>query len=58
MTVYIKNGTVYYKHYSESITVERLNIGLSEFYRKDVKVHESNLSDFEGDIVALCFGFN
>lgn len=58
MSIYIKDGVVYYKYSNESITVERLNIGLSEFYRKDVKVDEYNLSDFEGDIMALCFGFN
>lgn len=58
MSIYIKDGVVYYKYSNESITIERLNIGLSRFYRKDVKVDESNLSYFEGDIMALCFGFN
>ena len=58
MSIYLKNGVVYYKHSNESITVERLNKGLSDFYRKDTKVDETNLSYFEGDIVALCFGFN
>lgn len=58
MSIYIKDGVVYYKYSNENITVERLNIGLSMFYRKEVRVNESNLSDFEGDIMALCFGFN
>jgi len=58
MNIYIKDGVVYYKYSNESITVERLNKGLSVFYGKDVKVDKFNLSDFEGDIMALCFGFN
>jgi hypothetical protein len=58
MNIYIKNGVVYYNHSNESITIERLNIGLSAFYGKDVKIDQSNLADFEGDIIALCFEFN
>lgn len=58
MSIYLKDGAVYYKFSNENITVERLNKGLSQFYRKEVSINESNLSDFEGDIIALCFGFN
>lgn len=58
MSIYIKDGVVYYKHSNESIAIEKLNAGLSLFYGKEVKVNESNLLDFEGDIMALCFGFN
>lgn len=58
MSIYLKNGVVYYKYSNENITVERLNAGLSSFYRKEVNINESNLSEFEGDIIALCFGFN
>lgn len=58
MSIYIKDGVVYYKYSSESITIEKLNIKLSSFYRQEVSINESNLEYFEGDIMALCFGFN
>ena len=52
LSIYIKHGVVYYKHSNETITVERLNKGLSEFYGKDVKVNISNVT------AGLMYNFN
>ena len=58
MDAIIKNNEVVCPQTNESISIEKLNKGLSKFYGQDINIDESNIKDFEGDILALCFGFN
>ena len=58
MDAIIDNKNVICPQTGESITIEILNNGLSKFYGKETKITLDNIKDFEGDILALCFGFN
>jgi F0F1-type ATP synthase alpha subunit len=42
---------------SEVLELDKINEGLSSFYNKKVNITNDNLSEFDGDILALCFGF-
>ncbi len=54
----IINNHVHYKETNEKICIDKLNTGLSKFYGNKVSINKDNLPEFEGDILALSFGFN
>jgi|688.fasta_scaffold929932_3 hypothetical protein len=54
----IENNMVICPQTKESISIEELNKGLSKFYGQNISITEDNIKEFEGDILALCFGFN
>jgi hypothetical protein len=57
LSVEIKDNQVICPQTNESIDIDKLNLGLSNFYGKKVSITNDNLFEFEGDIIALCFGF-
>ena len=57
LSVELKDNQVICPQTNESIDIDKLNLGLSNFYRKKVSITNDNLCEFEGDILALCFGF-
>jgi hypothetical protein len=58
MEILIKGKNVICPQTNESISIEKLNIGLSKFYGNKIQINNANITQFEGDILALCFGFN
>lgn len=58
MNIIIKGNKVICQETKEFIIIKKLNKGLSLFYGKPVFISNENFKEFEGDILALCFGFN
>lgn len=53
----ILNDNIFCPQTKESISIKKLNVGLSTFYGRKIEIRSDNIKDFEGDIIALCFGF-
>lgn len=51
-------GQTIYNSRQEKVSIDAVNRGLSLLCGQPVKVDDSNLHIFEGDILALCFGFH
>ena len=58
LEISIINNSVVCSQTNESISIEKLNLGLSKFYGCKIQINDTNLNEFSGDIIALCFGFN
>jgi hypothetical protein len=58
MKIFILNGFIYCEETSEKISINEVNIGLTDFYKKPIEINSDNIREFEGDLEALCFGFN
>lgn len=57
MDAIIKGDVVFCPQTNEEINILKLNAGLTNFYGQSVSISSDNIKEFEGDIIALCFGF-